>query len=119
MKGDGRSLRVALVSDRVMNPAQGSEAAFALLAESGWGVIGLAPTALPDADAAAWAAGAVDQARELARHGVCVVAVLDADDARAEAQLVRALAAPPALAVPIFRLSGGVERLSGFLASVG
>jgi len=111
VKGDRRSLRVALVSDAVMNSPGGSEDAFTLLADSGWGLIGLAPEALPDADAAAWAAGAADQARELARHGVRVVAVLDADDGRAEAQLVRALATPPELAVPLFRLPGALNRL--------
>jgi hypothetical protein len=117
VKGDGRSLRVALVSDAVMNPADGGGDAFTLLAASGWGVIGLPPAALPDADAAAWTASAADQARELARHGVRVVAVLDDDDARAEEQLIRALAAPPELAVPILRLvPRATDRLTSFLA---
>jgi hypothetical protein len=98
MKGDGRSGRVAIVSDAFLNPA-GADA-LAAATEAGWGVIALPPGSLAAPALRAWAAGAADQARELARHGMTVVAVLDAGDATGRAALGAALAADPPLAVP-------------------
>jgi hypothetical protein len=100
MRGDGRSRRVALVSDRILNPPEDSPDTLAAMVADGWGVIGLPPAALGSSEARAWVDGAVDQARELARHGMTVVAVLDPGDAVTTALLERSLAAAPALAVP-------------------
>jgi hypothetical protein len=77
MKGDRRGMRVALVSDAVLNPQPGAPDRLAELAAAGWGVIALPPADLPDADAEAWRAAAFDQATELARHGATVVELLD------------------------------------------
>jgi hypothetical protein len=77
MKGDRRGMRVALVSDAVLNPPPGAPDRLAALAAAGWGVIALPPRDLPDADAEAWRAAALDQATELARHGATVVELLD------------------------------------------
>lgn len=76
MKGDGRGMRVALVSDAVLNPPPGAPDRLAELAAAGWAVIALAPADLPDAAAEAWRAAALDQAAELARHGATVVELL-------------------------------------------
>jgi hypothetical protein len=77
MKGDRRGMRVALVSDAVLNPPSGAPDRLAELAAAGWGVIALPPGDLPAADAEAWRAAALDQATELARHGATVVELLD------------------------------------------
>jgi hypothetical protein len=76
MKGDQRGMRVALVSDAVLNPPPGAPDRLAELAAAGWGVIALPPPDLPDAGADAWRAAALDQAAELSRHGVTVVELL-------------------------------------------
>jgi hypothetical protein len=80
MKGDRRGMRVALVSDGVLNPAPGAPDRLAELAAAGWGVIALPPRDLPDAAAEAWRAAALDQATELARHGATVAALVDEDE---------------------------------------
>jgi hypothetical protein len=77
MKGDRRGMRVALIPDAVLNPPAGAPDRLAELAAAGWGVIALPPDDLPDADAEAWRAAALDQAAELARHGATVVELLD------------------------------------------
>jgi hypothetical protein len=94
VKGDGRSRRAAIVSDAVLNAAPGVLGA---IADAGWGVIALPPATLGEPAFGDWVAGAVDQARELARHGMTVVAVLDAGDEPARAALQRAMATEPAL----------------------
>ncbi|HEX7297590.1 MAG TPA: hypothetical protein VF257_01200 [Solirubrobacteraceae bacterium] len=80
MKGDRRSRRVALVSDSVLNPPPGAPDRLGPLADAGWGIIALPPPGLPDAHARAWRTAALDQAHELARHGLLVIRVLDGDD---------------------------------------
>jgi hypothetical protein len=84
MKGDGRSLRVAVVGDGIVNPAAGSpaEALLAGLVDQGWGLIQLPPAPLGDEHADAWRAHALDQVDELRRHGLAVVVVLGARDGR-------------------------------------
>jgi hypothetical protein len=77
MKGDRRGMRVALVPDAVLNPPAGAPDRLTELAAEGWGVIALPPDGLPDAQAEAWRAAALDQAAELARHGATVVELLD------------------------------------------
>lgn len=80
MKGDVRGMRVALVSDAVLNPPSGTRDRVAELAAAGWGLIALPPRDLPDSAAEAWRDAALDQAAELARHGATVAALLDTDD---------------------------------------
>jgi hypothetical protein len=93
VKGDGRSGRAAIVSDAVLNPPPGAPDALGALADAGWGVIALPPAVLAEPAFGDWVDGAADQARELRRHGMTVVAVVDADDERARTALERSLAA--------------------------
>jgi len=108
MKGnDRRSRRIALVADAVMNP-QGNDAdLLAILMERGWGIVGLPPERLGRPAIAQWMAGVADQAREFARHGMTVVAVLDAEETTVIGELERACALEPAQTVPVHVLSGG------------
>jgi hypothetical protein len=118
VKGDDRSRRVALVSDAVLNPPPGAPDVIGAVADAGWGVIALPPPSLPAASTRAWAAGAADQARELARHGMTIVAVLDAADADGRAALTGALAADPPLAVPaLVAPAGDLDAITAFLAA--
>jgi len=104
---DNRSRRIALVADAVMNP-QGNDAdLLAILMERGWGIIGLPPERLGRPAIAQWMAGVADQAREFARHGMTVVAVLDAEETTVIGELERACTAEPAQTVPVHVLSGG------------
>jgi hypothetical protein len=80
MKGDERGMRVALVSDAILNPPPGAPDRLAELAAEGWGVIGLPPRDLPGAAAEAWVSAALDQAAELARHGATVGVLLDGEE---------------------------------------
>jgi hypothetical protein len=61
MRGDGRSRRVAVVSDRIVNPPDGDRTAMATLAEAGWGLVQLPPPGLEPADRAEAIAAVVDQ----------------------------------------------------------
>ena len=47
MRGDGRSRRVAVVPDVVVNPPPGARDRLAELAMGGWGVVALPPPGLP------------------------------------------------------------------------
>jgi hypothetical protein len=118
VKGDDRSGRVALVSDAVLNAPPGAPDVIGAIADTGWGVIALPPPSLPAAATRAWAAGAADQARELARHGMTIVAVLDAADANGRAALAGALDADPPLAVPsLVAPAADLEAVTSFLAA--
>jgi len=118
VKGDDRSGRVAVVSDAVLNPPPGAPDVIGAIADSGWGVIALPPPSLPAAATRAWAAGAADQARELARHGMTIVAVLDDGDDDARAALAEALAGDPPLEVPsLVSPAGDRDAIIAFLAA--
>jgi hypothetical protein len=118
VKDDGRSRRVALVSDAVLNPPPDGPDVIGAVTDAGWGVIALPPPSLPAAATRAWAAGAADQARELARHGMTIVAVLDAADGAGRAALTDALAADPPLAVPSLVSAGDdLNAVGEFLAA--
>jgi hypothetical protein len=121
VKDDGRSRRVALISDAVLNPPDGAPDVIGALVDAGWGVIALPPGArVSDGALRHWAAGAADQARELARHGMTIVAVLDAGDGRARDALAGALAVEPSLHVPtLVPGSGGLGEVAAFLAAHG
>jgi hypothetical protein len=113
---DRRSYRIALVADRVLNPALGQPDLLAVLAERDWGVIGLPPERLGEAGIAAWMAGVADQVAEFRRHGMTIVAVLDGAETTVVRELERACAEPPAQATPVLLLSRSEEAdLARFL----
>jgi len=80
MKGDGRSRRVAIVPDRVLNPAPGEPDGMMQLAEDGWGVVALPPAGLENKEWQAWAAPLVDQVVTLLADGYDVRVCGPADD---------------------------------------
>ena len=47
MEGDHRSFRIALTSDRYVNPSPGELDGLAVLGEAGWGVMQLPPEDYP------------------------------------------------------------------------
>ena len=61
MRGDARSRRIAIVSDRILNPHPGEPDTLGRLADDGWGVVALPPDGLDGAAWQAWAAPLVDQ----------------------------------------------------------
>ena len=61
MRGDGRSRRVAVVPDAVVNPAPSEPDRLAELAGAGWGVVAVCPPGLEPDVAAAWLAPIVEQ----------------------------------------------------------
>ena len=115
MKGDGRSLRVALVGDGVLNPAPRSAAERLLvgLVDGSWGLVHLPPALLDDAAAAAWRANALDQVSELRRHGLVVVVVLSAADEREREPLQAA-----GLDVPELATDSDVDATLGRLSEL-
>jgi len=61
VRGDGRSRRVAVVPDAVVNPAIGGDDRMAALAEGGWGVVALPQPGLPPEVEQALLAAVADQ----------------------------------------------------------
>jgi hypothetical protein len=61
VRGDGRSRRIAIVPDRVLNPGPGEPDMLAQLAADGWGVVALPPGELRGEAWLAWAGPIVDQ----------------------------------------------------------
>ena len=61
MRDDARSRRIAIVSDRILNPRPGEPDTLGRLADDGWGVVALPPDGLDGAAWQAWAAPVVDQ----------------------------------------------------------
>jgi hypothetical protein len=92
MRGDGRSRRVAVVPDSVINPPSGSDAGrLAALEEAGWGIVALgSPDLVPEARAA-WLEAIVEQIVTFLDDDYDV-ALMAADDAET-GEFVRALAA--------------------------
>jgi hypothetical protein len=77
MRGDGRSRRVAVVSDRIVNPPDGDRAAMERLAAAGWGLVQLPPPGLEPADRADAIAAIVDQLAALSAEGYAVALAVD------------------------------------------
>lgn len=69
MKPDERSFRIALVSDRYVNPPPGCPNALAVLAQVGWGAMQLPADDYPAEIAARVLAEVAEQAEEFSRHG--------------------------------------------------
>jgi hypothetical protein len=80
VRGDGRSRRVAIVSDRVLNPPFGEPDRITQLAEDGWGVVALPPAGLDGAAWQAWVAPLVDQVVTFLADGYEVAVCGPADD---------------------------------------
>jgi len=91
MKGrDGRSLRVALVSDAILNAQAGSpgDRLRAGVTEQGWGLVALPPATLPDDAATAWLANIADLTREFTHHGLAAVVLFSTQEPRERRRLV-------------------------------
>ena len=84
MKPDERSFRIALISDRYVNPGPGGLDALAVLAQAGWGAMQLPADDYPAEVAAPVLAEVAEQAEEFSRHGYDFV-VVGARDGLAEA----------------------------------
>jgi len=92
MRSDGRSRRVAVVPDAVVNPPPGARDRLAELTLAGWGVIALPPPNLPPDISSPLVAAAVDQVIALLDGGY-EVALLPAADDPGMRRFVTALAA--------------------------
>jgi hypothetical protein len=93
VKPDARSVRIALVADRYVNPPPGGLDALAVLAMAGWGAMQLPADDYPADIAARVLAEVTEQAEEFSRHGYDFVLIGN------RAGLAEALAAA-GLAVP-------------------
>jgi hypothetical protein len=87
---DGRSLRVALVSDAILNAAPGSAAdrLRAGVTDQGWGLVALPPSDLPEDAARAWLSNIADLATEFRRHGLAAVVLFATTEPRDRRRLV-------------------------------
>jgi hypothetical protein len=77
--GDGRSRRVAVVPDAVLNPAGATDDGLAALAEAGWGVVALPQPGLPEDVEGPLLAAVADQLAVYLDDGY-EVAMADPDD---------------------------------------
>jgi hypothetical protein len=92
MRGDGRSGRVAVVPDSVLNPPPGERDRLGDLAMAGWGVVALPPPGMPADISHPLIAAAVDQVVALLDGGYEVALLPSAEDP-AMRRFVAALAA--------------------------
>jgi hypothetical protein len=79
MRGDGRSRRVVVVPDALLNPAAGAGDELVRLAEAGWGVVALPQPGLPADVEASLLAAVADQLTAYLDDGYDV-ALADPDD---------------------------------------
>jgi hypothetical protein len=96
MKGrDGRSLRVAIITDTLVNAEPGSEADRLRLGlnAQGWGLVALPPTGLEHPATRDWLANIADLVGELLRHELAAVVLFDRHASlRGRLQVLEALA---------------------------
>ena len=92
MRGDGRSRRVVVVPDVVVNPPPGARDRLGELALGGWGVVALPPPGLPADISHPLVAATVDQVVAFLDGGY-EVALLPAADDPGMRRFVTALAA--------------------------
>jgi hypothetical protein len=108
---DARGFKVALVAGELLNPADGSVDALAVLEAEDWGAIQLPAADYPDEVARPLLEQAAEQAEEFARNGYTLAVI------RGRAGLDEALnrygVAPPPAADP-----ATAEELRAFLAGV-
>jgi len=91
VRGDGRSRRVAVVPDAIVNPSPGGDDRLGILAEAGWGVVALPQPGLPPDVERALLAAVADQVAVFLDDGY-EVALADPGDPAA-ARLVELLGA--------------------------
>ena len=80
MHGDGRSRRVVVVPDAILNPPPGAPDRLGELALGGWGVIALPPPSLPADISSPLVAAAVAEVVALLEGGYEVALLPAADD---------------------------------------
>jgi hypothetical protein len=80
MEGDRRSFRVALTSDRYVNPPPGEVDGLAVLGEAGWGVMQLPAEDYPAELRRTMLIEVAEQAEEFWRRGYDVVLVGEDED---------------------------------------
>lgn len=80
MEGDQRSFRIALTSDRYVNPPPGEVDGLAVLGEAGWGVIQLPAEDYPGELRRTMLIEVAEQAEEFWRRGYDVVLVGEDQD---------------------------------------
>lgn len=110
MKPDERSMRIALVADRYVNPPPGGPDGLAVLAQAGWGVMQLPDPSYPAPAVSRILAEVADQAQEFSSHGYELVLIGECDGL-AEALAAVGVPVPPQL-VPVTS-----EELADFLAA--
>jgi hypothetical protein len=91
VRGDGRSRRVAVVPDAIVNPPAGRDDRLRILAEAGWGVVALPQPGLPPDVQRALLAAVADQVAVFLDDGYEVALAEPGDPAAA--QLVELLGA--------------------------
>jgi hypothetical protein len=101
VRGDGRSRRVAVVSDRVVNPPDGDRALLERLGEAGWGLVQLPPDGLDPADRADAFRAVVEALTAFAQEGYALATELDEEE---RAELLRATG--PALGAHLAAATG-------------
>jgi hypothetical protein len=110
VKPDERSMRVALVADRYVNPPPGGLDALAVLAPAGWGVMQLPSTGYPPDVVESVLAEVAGQAEEFSRHEYELVLIGDCPG------LAEALAAV-GLELPDQIIPSSAGQLGEFLAT--
>jgi hypothetical protein len=94
--GDERGFRVALVTDKLLNPPPGGLDGLAVLEEEDWGVIQLPASDYPEDVAAQLLDQVAEQAEEFARHGYRL-AIVGQHDGLADILARRGVKTPPQL----------------------
>ena len=84
MRGDGRSRRVAIVPDALVNPPAGAPDRLAGLAAAGWGLVALPPPGLPVDALAGWREAVLDEVTTFLDGGYDV-ALVEPGDPEAQA----------------------------------
>jgi hypothetical protein len=87
---DGRSLRIAIVSDDIINARPGTEGDRLLIGlnAQGWGIVALPPSSVPDEPAHAWLENIADMVGEFTRHGLGDVVLFAGTDTPERRRLV-------------------------------
>ena len=110
MERDARSLRVALMADRFVNPPRGGVDGVAAAGQAGWGVVQLPADDYPAALAERLLFEVAEQAEEFARHGYDLV-LIGSRNGLSEALADVGLAVPDAIS------PGSLVELKEFLGS--
>jgi len=109
MKKDARSMRIALVDDRYVNPPPGAPDALTILAAAGWGVMQLPAPGYPAPLAARMLADIAQEIAEFHQHGYQLIIL-------GQASCLASLLAEVGLPVPDQFLPDTAAELTQFLA---